>query len=66
MGEKIKKMNFKSEEDYRKWLAFGHIHGIFKKTKGHVKVLIGGKPHKVNHQKGRRKNTRKNKKSNRK
>jgi len=49
MGRKIKKMNFKSWEAYRKWLAYGHIHGHFRRTPGHVKVYIRGKPHKVKH-----------------
>jgi len=49
MGRKRKVMHFKSKESYRKWLAFGHIRSIFKKTPGHVKVFIRGKPHKVKH-----------------
>jgi hypothetical protein len=49
MGRKIKEMNFRSWEAYRKWLAYGHIHGLFKKTPGHVRVKIRGRPHKVKH-----------------
>ena len=49
MGLKRKRMNFRSKEAYRKWLAYGHIHGIFAKTPGHVKVFIRGRPHKVKH-----------------
>ena len=49
MGVKRKRMNFRSKEAYRKWLAYGHIHGLFRKTPGHVKVYIRGRPHKVKH-----------------
>lgn len=42
-------MKFKSKEGYRKWLAYGHIHGDFERTPGHQKVTIAGKPHKVKH-----------------
>ena len=49
MGIKIKVMNFRSKEAYRKWLAYGHIHGVFKKARGHVRVKIRGRPHKVKH-----------------
>jgi len=49
VGLKRKRMNFRSKEAYRKWLAYGHIHGIFAKTPGHVKVFIRGRPHKVKH-----------------
>jgi len=57
MGRKRKVMHFRSKEAYRKWLAYGHIHGEFKKAPGHVKVYIRGKPHAVKHerQKGGRK-----------
>jgi hypothetical protein len=41
--------NFKSKEAYRKWLAYGHIHGQFAATPGSQKVKIRGKPHKVHH-----------------
>ena len=54
MGLKRKRMNFRSKEAYRKWLAYGHIHGIFAKTPGHVKVFIRGRPHKVKHSISRR------------
>ena len=54
MGLKRKKMNFRSKEAYRKWLAYGHIHGHFKRTPGHVKVYIRGRPHKVKHSTSRR------------
>jgi len=49
MGLKRKKMNFRSKAAYRKWLAWGHIHGVFARTPGHVKVYIKGRPHKVKH-----------------
>ena len=49
MGRKIKKMNFRSKEAYLRWLRYGHATGVFKRTPGHVKVYIRGRPHKVNH-----------------
>jgi len=42
-------MNFKSYKNYIKWLRYGHATGVFKRTPGHVKVKIRGKPHKVKH-----------------
>lgn len=42
-------MNFKSGEAYKKWLAYGHIHGDFANTPGNQKVAIKGKSHKVKH-----------------
>ncbi|RLI40009.1 hypothetical protein DRO64_09690 [Candidatus Bathyarchaeota archaeon] len=58
MGLKRKRMNFRSKEAYRKWLAYGHIHGVFAKTPGHVKVYIRGRPHKVKHVKSSRRSRR--------
>jgi len=50
--EQLKKsMNFKSKADYQKWLAFGHMHGAFKKTSGNTPVKIKGKTKKVKHNK---------------
>jgi len=46
MARKV--MNFKSKEVYRKWLAYGHIHGLFK-SKRNVSIKIRGKPHRVKH-----------------
>lgn len=43
-----KTINFKTTAGYKKWLAYGHIHGVFKKP-GHVRVKIHGKVHKVKH-----------------
>ena len=54
MGRVRRRMNFKSKESYRRWLAYGHIHGVFKKTPGNVNVYIRGKPHKVKHTRKRR------------
>ena len=51
MGRKKKVMHFKSKKSYKKWLAYGHIHGVFEETPGHVKVYIRGKRHKVKHKK---------------
>lgn len=51
VGKRKKKrvMDFKSKEDYKRWLAYGHARGVFKKTPGHTKVKIRGKPYKVKH-----------------
>lgn len=43
--------NFRSAKGYKKWLAFGHIHGVFKAKKGNQMILIRGKRHKVIHSK---------------
>ena len=42
-------MNFKSAADYKKWLAYGHMHGTFAKSPGNTPVSIGGKSHVVHH-----------------
>lgn len=48
---------FKSKEDYRKWNAYRHIHGI---PAPHLKeVLIGGRKHTVKHSKLSRKKAKK-------
>lgn len=44
-----KAMNFKSKVAYKKWLAYGHKHGAFKRSKGNTPVKIRGKGHKVKH-----------------
>ena len=44
-----KPMNFKSPEEYKKWLAYGHMHGTFEQTPGNTPVKIKGKAHKVKH-----------------
>ena len=49
MGTKVKKMHFKSKKAYEKWLAYGHIHGVFEEAPGDVEVYIRGKKHKVKH-----------------
>lgn len=41
--------NFKSKESYRKWAAYGNIHGAFQDTPGNQKVTIRGRKHKVMH-----------------
>jgi len=43
-------MNFKSKADYKRWLAYGHMHGQFEKTPGNQPVSIQGKSHPVEHQ----------------
>ncbi len=50
-----KARDFKSEEAYEKWLAYGHMHGEFEKSPGHTPVKIRGRPKKVKHERGRRK-----------
>lgn len=42
-------MNFKSKKNYSKWLAYGHIHNVFKATPGDQLIKIRGKKHKVKH-----------------
>lgn len=46
--------NFKSKEAYKKWLAYGHIHGQFAKTPGNQPVSIKGKEHSVIHKTAKR------------
>ena len=41
--------NFKSGSAYKKWLAYGHASGEFKKSPGHQKIKIKGKGKKVKH-----------------
>jgi hypothetical protein len=47
-------MRFKDWESYRKWLAYGHIHGVFEKAPGHVEVFVGGKKHSPKHTRKKR------------
>ena len=42
-------MNFKSKKAYMKWLGFVHASGEAKRVKGHQKIKIKGKKHKVKH-----------------
>ncbi len=55
-----KKLNFKNSNTYHKWLAYNWIHN--KKEMGdgkNSKILIRGKPHRVNHgRKGKKKRRR--------
>ena len=44
-----KPLHFKSKAGYKKWLAFGHMHGAFKKAPGHQRIMIRGRVHKVKH-----------------
>jgi hypothetical protein len=46
-----KTMNFSSPEAYKRWLAYGHMHGAFEKSPGNTPVKIAGKSHKVEHSK---------------
>ena len=39
-------IDFKTKEDYNKWLAYGHIHHVFK---GKQPVRVAGKVVKVKH-----------------
>ena len=44
--KRVKPLHFESDEAYRKWQAYRHIHHI--KTKHpNRKVYIAGKPHRV-------------------
>jgi len=45
----MKMKNFSSKAVYKKWLAFGHIHGQFKKKRGHQRIKIRRKLHRVKH-----------------
>lgn len=45
--------NFSSKAAYQRWLAYGHIHGVFHK-KHHARIKIRGRPHKVKHKTKRR------------
>jgi hypothetical protein len=47
MAKKAK--NFKSKAAYKKWVAWGNMHGAFKKSPGNTPVKIKGKSHKVKH-----------------
>ena len=42
-----KSRHFKTEKGYDNWLAYGHIHDVFKG--GNTEIFIGGKKHKVRH-----------------
>jgi hypothetical protein len=42
-------MNFRSKEAYKKWLAYGHIRGLFKISPGNQRITIIGKRRKVLH-----------------
>ena len=53
MGRKVKSMNFRSRRAYGRWLAYGHIHSVFKRRKGNVRVSIRGRRRRVSHLKGR-------------
>lgn len=46
--------NFKSGAAYKRWVAFGHMHGVMS-GKGRKKVTIKGKVKKVNHAKKKKK-----------
>ena len=41
-----KTLHFKSKAGYKKWLAHGHIHGLFH---GKKRIKIRGKTHRVKH-----------------
>lgn len=41
--------NFKSASAYKKWLAYGHMHGDFARSKGNTPVKIKGRSHRVKH-----------------
>lgn len=41
--------NFRNVAAYKKWLAYGHMHGAFKKSPGNTPVKIKGKARRVKH-----------------
>lgn len=41
--------HFSSPRAYLKWLAFGHIHGSFKRVPGNQLIVIHGRRHNVRH-----------------
>lgn len=43
-----KTLHFGNKTEYQKYLAYGHIHGVFTE-KTRPKIFIAGKPHHVNH-----------------
>jgi len=46
----VKKLNFKSKEAYRKWLAYNYIHNPDKmQKKPHKEIYIKGKKKRVKH-----------------
>jgi hypothetical protein len=47
--EKGGSLNFKSNDAYKKWIAYGHATGIFESTPGNQKISIKGNKHKVKH-----------------
>jgi len=36
-------LHFKSKEAYRKWTAYGQMHGEFRKAAGHSTIFVRGK-----------------------
>lgn len=47
----MKTLHFKSKKNYLKWVAFGHIHHVFKGKGTGVNVKIHGHYHKIKHKK---------------
>jgi len=45
----MRTMHFKSHADYSKWLAYGHMHGLFEETPGNTTILIHNLKHHVRH-----------------
>ncbi len=44
-----KPKNFKNAAAYKKWLAYGHMHGQFEASPGNTPIKIKGKKHMVQH-----------------
>ncbi len=44
-----KTMHFKSKAAYKRWAAYGNIHGVFKKSPGHTPIKIKGKSYRPKH-----------------
>lgn len=50
MTKKRKTLHFKSKSGFRRWTAYGHMHGAMgHKRKGFPTVKIRGKTHRVKH-----------------
>ena len=50
-----KALNFKSKAAKNRWMAYGHVSGVFARTPGNTPIKIRGKSVKVNHSVRRKK-----------
>lgn len=44
-------LNFSSKKAFKKYAAYGHMHGVFARSPGNTPIKIRGKAHKVSHKK---------------